>query len=125
MTKHDEAALRRYLRTVRGMLPCDRKQKRHILKELQCSVDTFLAEHPDAEFHQLQAHFGTPEQIAASYIADLDTPTLLRAMHARKRVITIVAATALAILLTWACVVTWAVINHSNTDNGYYTTTIT
>lgn len=125
MTKHDEAALRRYLRTVRGMLPCDRKQKRHILKELQCSVDAFLAEHPDADLPQLQAHFGTPDQIAASYVDDLDTPALLRAMHARKRVITVAVATALAILLSWACVVTWAVIDHNNESNGYFTTTIT
>lgn len=125
MTKHDEAALRRYLRTVRGMLPCDRKQKRHILKELQCSVDTFLAEHPDADFSLLQAHFGTPDQIAASYLAGMDTPALLRAMRFRKWVVTIVGATVLAILLSWACVVTWAVIDHNNESNGYFTTTIT
>jgi hypothetical protein len=53
-------------------------------------------------------------------VEDLGTGETLRALKLRKRVLTIVGAVALAILLLWAGVLTWAAIESNNTDNGYY-----
>lgn len=124
MKKNNNAALRRYLRSVRDMLPCSGKQKRCILEKIQSNADSFLAEQPDADFSLLQTHFGTPEQIAASYVDDMDTPALLKAIHTRKRIFAVVTAAVLAILICWACAMTWAVIESNDHNNGYFTTTI-
>jgi len=120
MNNRDSAALRHYYRNIRGWLPCSGKEKARILGEIQASIDTYLAEFPQANFTQIQAHFGSPQQIASGYVEDLGTGETLRALKLRKRVLTIVGAVALAILLLWAGVLTWAAIESNNTDNGYY-----
>ena len=123
MKKNNRAWLRRYLRSVRSMLPCSGAQKKRILEEIRCNANAFLEDQPNADSSQLQIHFGTPEQIAASYVDNMDMSALLKTIRIKKRIFTTVVAAVLAILLSWACTVTWAIIKANDQNNGYFVIT--
>lgn len=120
MNDRDSAALRRYYRSICTWLPCTKKEKARILDEIKASVAAYLADHPQSDFAQVEAHFGSPQQIASGYVEALNTAETLHALKIRKRVLTTVGAVALAMLLLWAGVLTWAAIEANNTNNGYY-----
>lgn len=59
-------AARRYLRAVRTLLPTGR-MKRQLMAQLSVSMQSFLEKQPQADAAALQAQFGAPQDIAASY----------------------------------------------------------
>lgn len=120
-----EKALRAYCRAVKSWLPCDRKQKRRILEKIRLDVAGYLEENPDADIAAIQARFGTPQAIASAYVDDLDTAQLLHSLRIRKRIVSIIATTMAAILLTWALAVSWAVFDAKKNTNAVITVTIT
>ena len=73
---------------------------------------------------QIQSHFGNAQQIAASYVSDLDMTKLLRDLRLRKRiftaVITAVSAALIAALLLWGWGVRQSIIETRNESNGYF-----
>lgn len=60
MRDRDRALLKHYYREIKSYLPCSRKEKKRILKEIRGNVDSFLEDHPEADFEAIQTHFGTP-----------------------------------------------------------------
>lgn len=120
-----ENALGAYCRAVKSWLPCDAKQKRRILEKIRLDVTGYLEENPDADIAAIQARFGTPQTIASAYVDDMDTAQLLHSLRVRKRIVTIVAAAMAVILLTWAGVVTWAVVDEINSKDAVIVDTIT
>lgn len=118
-------SLRVYCRAVKSWLPCDRKQKRRILEKIRLDVAGYLEENPDADIAAIQARFGTPQAIASAYVDDMDTAQLLHSLRVRKRIVTIVAAAMAVILLTWAGVVTWAVVDEIDSKDAVIVDTIT
>lgn len=114
-----DTALKRYYYSIGKELPCPRKTRVKIMQQIQSSVNLFLEQNPDADFHDVQVHFGEPQTIALSYIEDQDAPELLRKMHIKKKVLTIVAGTLAIFLLVWAVAMAWAVIDETYTKGGY------
>jgi hypothetical protein len=112
-------ALSGYYREIRSWLPCSRKQKDLILSRFRDSVQAYLEENPAADFDQIRAHFGTPELIAGTYVEELGTAELLRSLRVRRRIVAIVAGTALVVLLIWICAVGWAITKLNAQANGH------
>ena len=116
--------LRGYYSSIRSWLPCPRKMKRIILSDIRENVEFYLEENPDATIAQIQNHFGNPQQIAASYVSDLDMTKLLRDLRLRKRiftaVITAVSAALIAALLLWGWGITRSIEETHNESNGYF-----
>lgn len=112
--------LRRYYRQIRGGLPCAGKMKASLLSQIQESVEAYAQEHPEADFAQLQRHFGSPEEIAAAYVRNADTVELLRILRIRKKVLNRIGAVLLASLIIWAGFVAWAIKETNDANNGYY-----
>lgn len=110
---------RRYLREVRGRLPCGRKEKREILTTLCGSIETYLSENPDAGYIQLTSRFGTPDQIAASYVEEKEIEGLLRDLRVRRRIIAAVSVCLAVILFLWAGLVAASYVDHTRDVNGY------
>lgn len=108
-----------YYREIRSWLPCSRKQKEQILGRFRDSVQAYLDENPGADFEQIRSHFGTPEQIAGTYVEELGTAELLRSLRVRRRVLTIIAATAAFVLVSWLCSVGWAIAKEITYVNGH------
>lgn len=111
--------LTRYCRSVASWLPCPGKQKKQILREIQGNVALYLEENPEADLAAVQTRFGNPQAIAAAYVDGMDTEALLRSLRTRRRIVAIVAATALICVALWAGVVGWAAIREYLSSTGY------
>lgn len=71
----------------------------------------------------MEAHFGAPQQIAAAYIENVDSGELLRDLHIKRRVVTVVSVALVTAVLVWAIGVTVIVVDHMmDTHNGYIVT---
>ena len=112
-------AKRRYLREIRGWLPCSGKWKRGILEKIEQSMAQFLSENPEASYEALAERFGSPRQIAATYVDEMGTDELLRDLRVRRRVVGMIAATAVAVVCLWTGLVTASYLDHVNGMNGY------
>lgn len=111
-------ALKRYIRSISNALPCSGKMKRQVVSQIHNSIIDYVQENPDADFAAVQSHFGTPQEIAASYVDNQDTSALLRKMSIKKKVLTIVAGVMAIILLIWIGVVTWGIGEAKKTTGG-------
>ena len=111
--------LLRYLWKVRRELPGSGKQKEQILSRVESSVRDFVTENPHADYAAITQRCGTPQQIAASCIEEMDAQELTLQLRIRKTIVRIVAATALVLVLLWAGVVVTALIRHVKAMNGY------
>lgn len=87
-----------YCRTVSAFFPSATPGKRKLLRELRAQAKAFLAEHPTGGYDELVARFGSPEQVADAYIAQLDSGKLVRSIRFR-RICVRWAAAALTVLL--------------------------
>lgn len=99
-----EKTIRRYCRAVGSYLPCARRQKRQLLRDLRQRLEEYRDEHPDET--SPEERFGTLQQVAAGYVDDMDTTELLQALRYRRRVITAVVSgilAALAVLTAALC----------------------
>lgn len=114
----NDREMRRYYREIRSWLPCSHKQKKQIIGQIHGRVQDYLVQNPDADIQALRAEFGAPQTIAAAYVDNSSTEEILRGLRARRRIATIVVATVIAILITWAAAVTYATIEVHNSANG-------
>lgn len=110
---------RRYLRQVRTWLPCGGTMKRQIMEKIRSSISRFLEEEPSADYDSIVFRFGTPQQIAASYVDEQNTTVLISQLRFRKKVITLLAAMALAALALWSGFLLHATISDYHSANGY------
>lgn len=123
MERHSRA-VRRYLREIRGWLPCSGKLKRGILERIEHTIQEYLAENQDAAYEELTERFGAPQQIAATYVEEMGTDELLRDLRIRRKIMKIVAATAAVVICLWAGLVIASYVDHCKDVNGYATVEI-
>ena len=89
------------------------------MEQITSSVQSYLEQEPDADSAALQARLGEPHAIAAAYVENMGTAKVLDKLRIHKRVMTAVIAGILVVLLAWAGVVTWAVVDARNSAQGY------
>lgn len=118
MRNHD-ADVRRYLREIRRELPCTGKSKRRILKQILEMTELFAEDHPEVDYLQIVARFGTPQQIAESYVDEMETREITKNLRIRRKIIGIISIVAVAIVAIWIGVVSAAMIGHNNEMDGY------
>lgn len=116
--------LKQYYQSIRASLPCPWKLKHKILSEIKSSVQNYLTEHPDAGIDDLEQQFGSPEQITASYLAEMDQQKLAANLKTSRRFIAIVTAGVVAALLMLAVTLAVVIYDDQNYDNGYIETSI-
>ena len=88
--------LRRYYWQISRRISCPACRKRQIMENIRSGVNDFLQENPDADIAAIMQHFGTPEQIAGSYLSEMDPKELQKSLNVRKRIITLVLIAVLA-----------------------------
>ena len=64
--------LKLYYRQIRNNLYCSKKRKKRLLDELKTNVEESLEENPNLTYGELLEIYGTPKEIADSYIESLD-----------------------------------------------------
>lgn len=62
--------VRHYLRQIKKLIPADCAGKKELLKTIEQRLMDELAEHPDASVADFEADFGTPEEIADSFLEE-------------------------------------------------------
>ena len=122
--KKNNCALRRYYREIRSFLPVSRKQKNKVIADLQGSIDAYLDANPEADMQAIQAHFGTPNSIAAAYVDNADTADLLRDLRVRKKILAAVFAGVLVVVLILTAVVVREVVKYDAEIGGSITESI-
>ena len=95
------------------------QQEEQILSRVESSVRDFVTENPHADYAAITQRFGTPQQIAASYIEEMSTPELTQQLRIKKRIVYIIGATALVLVLIWAGFVLAVTIDSHKSINGY------
>lgn len=120
-----DARLRRYYRQISVILPCEKKMKKDILSRLQESVAEYRTQNPEADFSAVQAHFGSPEQIATGYVDNQDADALIKKLRIKKRVITVVAAVLAVVFVSWAAFMAWAAWDFHNSNISFVEVIIT
>lgn len=111
--------LKRYYRQVASWLPCGGKTKREMMARIRATVDAYIAEHPAADLAAIQARFGTPQQIAAAFVDEMETEELLQRINYRNKIIKGFAILAATIILLWTLAVTIALLDSFNSSGGH------
>lgn len=117
--KHVNRKLVRYLKKIRRYLPCSTKMKNQLLFQLRGSIDNYLNEHPDADQAQIIQQFGTPEQIAASWLYEMDQKTLISQLQLKNRIARIITGCAVVIVLLFSATMAYLLYDNYCLDNGY------
>lgn len=112
--------LRQYYLAIRSLLPCCWKRKNAFIRTLDSSIAAYISEHPDADFTQIERHFGTPQQIAASYIEEMDPQEITDKLKVRKRILQIVVSAVFLCALVWLILLAVAFLNELNSADGFY-----
>lgn len=117
----NNAGIRQFLREIRKNIPGGGKRKGQILRQVKASVLEYLAEVPSATYGDLLTRFGTPAQIAETYLEELDVPDLRKQLTIRKRILLIVSLVAICIILLWTGVVCAALAEAKSNMGGVVT----
>lgn len=116
--------LKGYYRQIKGWLPCGGQVKKMLMANITATIGGYVEEHPGIDFAAVQAHFGTPQQIATAFVDEMDTEELLGKLRIRKKLVTVITAAAIAIVVLWAVVVTLSYLSFLNQLYGYGVTII-
>ena len=115
----------RYLGQVWWKMPGNWKQKKKILSCVATSVRDYAERNPRGGYAAIVTRFGEPEQIAASYLEELDVSDLKKQLSIRKRIICAVVTASIIAVGIWAGVVAHALWKYNNSANGYFERVIT
>ena len=115
---------RKYLQQVRGWIPCGGKMKQRTMVQIEDNLDHFLDENPYADYQTIVARFGTPEEIAATYVDEMDTPELLSNLRIKRKIVQIVAGTAAVAVAIWLGVAAVAFVISLESVDGEINTSI-
>lgn len=110
--------LTQYYKSIQRLLPCTGVQKKRFMHDMIHSVNAYLLENPNVSFDAVASHFGTPQEIADTYIEEIPPLELRQKLKRKKQIVNIIAAVAASIVLLWGAVVTIALINELNDADG-------
>ena len=116
----DHKAVRKYCAGVGKCIPSARQEKRRMLYQIRRMCRGFIQEHPQGDYDALVARFGTPEQIAAACIEEMEPEDLMAGLRLRRRILRAVAIAMGAAVLVWMLAVGGALVNEVRHADGYY-----
>ena len=102
--------VKRYKRQIKANLLCSTKLSKQFLADFYDTVDIYVEESGVTRIEEIRDHFGSPEQIARSFLAETDVSVIRRRMRQKQALIYLLIA---ALLLWTAFVVTSTIISDS------------
>lgn len=123
MSREQNWYIRRYVRAVSGFLPCSGKRKKPWLADLRAQAESYVAEGGDAA--ALEQRFGTPQQMAFSYVDEMPTADLLAELHIRRRLVTVTTIALAAALAILAAALVWQQYTLHKDLSGWNRTIVT
>ena len=89
------------------------------MPQIYASVCHYMEQNPEADLKTLQEHFGTPYEIAGSYLQELDQVVLLRKLRNNKRILATISTVMALLLLFWLGYTTSEFVSSYRTSHGY------
>ena len=113
-TVHGEAAAKLFCENAKNKLSCPRKIKKDLILRIESSVYDYIESQPDASYDDITAQFGSPRELADSYISSLDSDEISKAIKKAKTIKTAVIVTCIIALI--ALFATFAKMISDNKD---------
>lgn len=123
MSREQNWYIRRYVRAVSTFLPCSGKRKKPWLADLRAQAESYIAEGDDAA--ALEQRFGTPQQMAFSYVDEMPTADLLAELHIRRRLVAVTVIALAAALAILAAALVWQQYTLHKDLSGWNRTIVT
>ncbi len=123
MSREQNWYIRRYVRAVSTFLPCSGKRKKSWLADLRAQAESYVAEGGDAA--ALEQRFGTPQQMAFSYVDEMPTADLLAELHIRRRLVAVTVIALAAALAILAAALVWQQYTLHKDLSGWNRTMVT
>ena len=102
-TVHGEAAAKLFCKNTKNKLSCPRKIKKDLILRIESSVYDYIEGNPDASYDDITAHFGSPRELANSYISSLDSEEICKAIKKAKTIkIAVIVTCTIALIALFA-----------------------
>lgn len=99
MSNHLDKDIRKYKRTTKRFLVCPRDYRQQFLNDMERDLCQFMEENPSAGYSDIVAYFGTPEELAQTYLDNIPQEELSDFKSKRKFIIYITSIIITALLL--------------------------
>lgn len=109
--------IRMYLREVKKHLMCPWKMRKQILNSVESSIYDYTNEKNVQNIKDIYTHFGTPEEIAGTYLPEIDIRKFRKTVIIQ-RIILVAAIVLLALLALYLIVLLYASFDASS---SYFT----
>lgn len=93
----------KYVSLVKKELSFSSKSSRDFLHVLKQNINNYILEYPTASYSDLEAVFGLPHDVAASYYDTLEKEELDRHLNSKKRTLILIICSSLFFLSIFAC----------------------
>lgn len=100
-----------------------RQKEKPWLADLRAQAESYVAEGGDAA--ALEQRFGTPQQMAFTYVDEMPTADLLAELHIRRRLVAVTAITLAAALAILAAALVWQQYTLHKDLSGWNRTMVT
>ena len=85
-TVFGEIAAKLFCKNAKNKLNCPRKIKKDLILRIESSVYDYIESQPDASYDDITAQFGSPRELADSYISSLDSDEISKAIKKAKTI---------------------------------------
>lgn len=120
MSDANSKTIQQYCKAVKKELSCPGKIKKDLIIRLTPDLEMFAEENPNASLEDISAHFGSPKEVAESYLASLDEEELKKRINKAKRIWITVIAVCAAILLLFIATYIYMIIDNKDSESVYY-----
>lgn len=110
-----EKEIEKYISDVSSHLLCPSKKKKEIIEDIRGAVFDFAEESGTKDIAEIYKHFGTPEELAKVYLAELDPAQIKKKINIRRVLI----ATVVVALIIFTICLTIAVVNSYKSVYGF------
>ena len=123
-TVHGEAAAKLFCKNTKNKLSCPRKIKKDLILRIESSVYDYIESQPDASYDDITAQFGSPRELADSYISSLDSDEISKAIKKAKTIKIAVIVTCIIALISLFATFAKMISDNSDSQYKYYEETI-
>lgn len=95
------------------------KQKRRLLRKMECSIRDYVCDEADITYEQIKARFGDPKMIASTYVSEIESGELMNLVQAKKAITCIILSVAVIFVSLWAIFLINSYESFKKDVNGY------
>lgn len=107
--------VKKYKRQIKANLLCGTKLSKQFLSDLSDSIDNYIEENNITQLADVQKHFGSPEQIARSFLSETD----IRVIRKKVKLKQIILLALIVSLLIWGIGVALSTRASYDAGGGY------